>query len=71
MQAARATGTVRLVARAVQPGGDMDGPMCSSSPTKTIQIRGESSGVQESDLRTYPTLLYKVRPPQPLDLGRE
>ena len=33
---ARAAGAARLVATAMQRGGDMDGPMCSSSSMKTM-----------------------------------
>ena len=48
---------MRLVTTAMQRGGDMDGPVCSSSSTKTmIQAHyGESSSVQddESDSHSY------------------
>ena len=61
---ARAAGTTRLIATAMQRGGDMDRPMCSRSPMKTmIQAHyGESSSVQddESDSHTYPSLLIQI-----------
>ena len=53
----------------IQRGGDMDGLTCSSSSTKMIQARGESSSVQELDPRTYPCLLDKLQAPRLSDLG--
>ena len=53
----------------------MDGPMCSGSSANTmVQAHcGESSSVQddESESRTYPSLLDKLRAPRPSDLGRK
>ena len=51
-------------------GGDMDEPTSSSSSTKAIQARGESSSVQELDPRTYPSILDKLQAPRLSDLGR-
>ena len=63
-------GTARLVASTVQRGGDMDGPTCSSISTRTIQSRGESSNVQETDSWTYISSRFnKLRAPRPSNLG--
>ena len=55
----------------IQRGGDMDGPTCSSSFTRTIQACGESSSVQELDPQTYPSLLYKLQAPRLSNLGQK
>ena len=44
----------------VQRRGDVDGPSCSSSSS----VRDD-----QSDTRTYPSLLDKLRVPQPSNLG--
>ena len=72
---AQAADAARLIATAMQRGGDMDGPMCSSSPVKTmIQVHyGESSSVQddESGSQMYPSLLDRLQAPWPSDLRRK
>ena len=49
----------------------MDRPTCSSSSTKTVQTRGESSSLQELHPGMHPSLLDKVQAPRLSNLGQK